>query len=38
MTYTMGFYYFNPNDGKVYNINGNKDKFGCVVQKLRTRD
>ena len=26
-TYTTGLYYFNPDDGKVYNFNGNKDKI-----------
>ena len=26
-TYTTGLYYFNPEDGKVYNFNGNKDRI-----------
>ena len=35
-TYTTGLYYFNPNDGKVYNFNGNKDKIlgVCINPRL----
>lgn len=31
----MGFYYFNPNDGKVNNINGNKDKIWLCGSKTK---
>ena len=35
-TYTTGLYYFNPDDGKVYNFNGNKDKIlgVCINPRL----
>ncbi|MBQ6165933.1 MAG: PKD domain-containing protein [Muribaculaceae bacterium] len=35
-TYTTGLYYFNPEDGKVYNFNGNKDKIlgVCINPRL----
>ena len=34
--YTTGLYYFNPDDGKVYNFNGNKDKIlgVCINPRL----
>ena len=34
--YTSGLYYYNPNDGKVYNFNGNKDKIlgVCINPRL----
>ena len=35
-TYTTGLYYFNPEDGKVYNFNGNKDRIlgVCINPRL----
>ena len=35
-TYTTGLYYFNPDDGKVYNFNGNKDRIlgVCINPRL----
>jgi hypothetical protein len=35
-TYTTGLYYFNPEDGKMYNFNGNKDKIlgVCINPRL----
>jgi len=35
-TYTTGLYYFNPDDGKVYNFNGNTDKIlgVCINPRL----
>ena len=35
-TYTTGLYYFDPDDGKVYNFNGNKDKIlgVCINPRL----
>jgi len=35
-TYTTGLYYFNPDDGKVYNVNDNKDKIlgVCINPRL----
>ncbi|MBR5727925.1 MAG: PKD domain-containing protein [Muribaculaceae bacterium] len=35
-TYTTGLYYYDPNDGKVYNFNGNKDKIlgVCINPRL----
>ncbi|MBQ6080098.1 MAG: PKD domain-containing protein [Muribaculaceae bacterium] len=36
-TYTTGLYYFNPDDGKVYNFNGNKDKIlGVCINPRKT--
>ena len=35
-TYTTGLYYFNPDDGKVYNFNGTQDKIlgVCINPRL----
>ena len=36
-TYTTGLYYFNPDDGKVYNFNGNKDRIlGVCINPRKT--